>query len=68
MTKFSHDFLDRPEWNPLAALADFIKVDLLATAPDYQRRLAETYAPMKIRMVAEKVETYDDFHHAKQWG
>jgi EAL and modified HD-GYP domain-containing signal transduction protein len=62
------DFLERPEWKPLIALADFIKVDLLATAPDDQLRLARVYAPMKIRMVAEKVETYEDFHRAKQWG
>jgi c-di-GMP-related signal transduction protein len=41
---------------------------LLTTAPDDQLRLARTYAPMKIRTVPEKVETYDDFHRAKQWG
>jgi c-di-GMP-related signal transduction protein len=62
------DLLDRPEWKPRVALADFIKVDLLATAPDDQLRLARTHTPMKIRMVAENVESYDDFHRAKQWG
>jgi len=62
------DFLDRPEWQPMVALADFIKVDLLATSADDQLRLAQTYAPMKIRLLAEKVETYDDFHRTRQWG
>lgn len=62
------DFLDHPDWQPLVALADFIKVDLLATAPDDQLRLAREYAPRKIRMLAEKVETYEDFHRTQQWG
>jgi c-di-GMP-related signal transduction protein len=62
------DFLDRPEWQPMVALADFIKVDLLATSADDQLRLVQTYAPMKIRLLAEKVETYDDFHRTRQWG
>jgi c-di-GMP-related signal transduction protein len=62
------DFLDRPDWKPLAALADFIKVDLLATASDDQLRLAREYAPRKIRMLAEKVEAYEDFHRTLQWG
>lgn len=62
------DFQERPDWKPLVAMADFIKVDLLATSPADQLRLAQTYLPMNIRMVAEKVETYDDFHRTRGWG
>ncbi len=62
------DFQERPDWKPLVALADFIKVDLLATSPADQLRLARTYLPMNIRMVAEKVETYNDFHRTRRWG
>jgi c-di-GMP-related signal transduction protein len=62
------DFQDRPDWKPLIAMADFIKVDLLATSHEEQRRLAQTYLPMNIRMVAEKVETYEDFHRTRDWG
>jgi len=62
------DFTDRPDWKPLIALADFIKVDVLATSPANQLRLAQTYLPMNIRMLAEKVETYDDFHQTRGWG
>ena len=62
------DFLDQPAWKPLVALADFIKVDLLATSPEDQMRLAREYAPLRIRMLAEKVETYEDFHRTQQCG
>jgi c-di-GMP-related signal transduction protein len=62
------DFEDRPDWKPLVALADFIKVDVLATSAADQHRLARTYLPLKIRMLAEKVETYDDFHRTKEYG
>lgn len=62
------DFLDHPEWKPLVALADFIKVDFLATSVDDQLRLAREYAPRKIHMLAEKVATYADFHRAQECG
>jgi c-di-GMP-related signal transduction protein len=62
------DFQERPDWKPLIAMADFIKVDLLATSPADQLRLARTYLPRNIRMVAEKVETYSDFHRTRRWG
>jgi c-di-GMP-related signal transduction protein len=62
------DFEDRPDWKPLVAMADFIKLDLLATPPAGQLRLAQTYLPMNIHMLAEKVETYDDFNRTRAWG
>jgi len=62
------DFTDKPDWKPLIRLADFIKVDVLATSPADQLRLAQTYLPMNIRMLAEKVESYDDFHRTRGWG
>ena len=62
------DSEERPDWKPLVAMADYIKVDLLATSPADQLRLAQTYLPMNIRPVAEKVETYNDFHRTRRWG
>ncbi len=62
------DFQDRPDWKPLVAMADFIKVDLLATSPADQLRLAQTYLPMKIRLVAEKVDTNNNIHRTLRWG
>jgi c-di-GMP-related signal transduction protein len=62
------DFEERPDWKPLVDIADYIKVDLLATTPADQLHLAQTYLPMNIRLAAEKVETYDDFHRTRRWG
>jgi c-di-GMP-related signal transduction protein len=62
------DFEDRPDWKPLIAMADFIKVDLLTTSLEDQVRLAHAYLPLHVRMLAEKVETYDDFHRTRGLG
>jgi c-di-GMP-related signal transduction protein len=62
------DFEDRPDWKPLIAMADFIKVDMLTTPPADQLQLAQTYLPMHVHMLAEKVETYDDFNRTRAWG
>jgi len=62
------DFIDAPEWAPLVAIADIIKVDFLLSSPDEQERMARDYSRRNIRMLAEKVETYADFERARQYG
>ena len=62
------DFRDAPQWRPLVALADFIKVDLLATAEEEQFRLAREFSSRDIRLVAEKVENYKEFERTRDWG
>lgn len=62
------DFRDVPQWRPLVALADFIKVDLLATPPEEQLRLAKEFSHTNIRLLAEKVETHQDFKRTLDWG
>jgi EAL and modified HD-GYP domain-containing signal transduction protein len=62
------DFVDTPEWAPLVALADFIKVDLRATTRVVQRSLAARYAAKGIRMLAEKVETPQEYSRALEMG
>jgi EAL and modified HD-GYP domain-containing signal transduction protein len=62
------DFCDSPAWRPLVALADFIKVDLLATSPEEQRRLAREFSDTSVQLVAEKVETYADFRRTLEWA
>ncbi len=62
------DFKDSPEWEPLISLADFIKVDLLATPAEEQSRLAKKFASDKLRLVAEKVETHEDFKRTLDLG
>jgi c-di-GMP-related signal transduction protein len=55
------DFIDSPDWAPLVDLADIIKVDFLLTDRPKQRALVSRYASKKIRMLAEKVETQEEF-------
>ena len=62
------DFEDNAEWAPLVEIADFIKVDFRLTAPQQQRSLVEKYAGRGIRMLAEKVETHEEYALGMQMG
>jgi c-di-GMP-related signal transduction protein len=62
------DFRDSPNWRPLLSIADFIKVDLLATPEEEQLRLAKEFSCTEIRLLAEKVESYRDFERTLDWG
>ncbi|MBZ5501656.1 MAG: EAL domain-containing protein [Acidobacteriia bacterium] len=62
------DYQESPDWQRLVSLADFIKVDLLATPPAEQLRLARQFAHHNVRLVAEKVETHEDFQRTLRWG
>jgi c-di-GMP-related signal transduction protein len=62
------DFADLPDWAPLVEIADFIKVDFRASAPLEQHSLAARYAGKGIRMLAEKVETPEEFSEAMKMG
>jgi c-di-GMP-related signal transduction protein len=62
------DFVDTPKWTPLIALADFIKVDFRLTDRMEQRALAARYIPKGIRMLAEKVETPEEYSRAMEMG
>jgi EAL and modified HD-GYP domain-containing signal transduction protein len=62
------DFVETPAWAPLVALVDFIKVDFRLTPRVDQHTLASRYGACGIRMVAEKVETQEEFSRAKEMG
>jgi c-di-GMP-related signal transduction protein len=62
------DFVDTPDWAPLVALADFIKVDFRLSSETEQRSLTAKYAAKGIRMLAEKVETPEEFADAMSTG
>ena len=61
------DFQDSAEWKPMIDLADFIKVDVLVTSPGEQQRLAREFASAGVRLLAEKVETYEVFEKCRDW-
>jgi c-di-GMP-related signal transduction protein len=62
------DFKDGPAWQVLIPLADVIKVDVLATPPHEQQRIAHAYARAGVHLLAEKVESYEEFQRTLKWG
>jgi EAL and modified HD-GYP domain-containing signal transduction protein len=62
------DFVASPEFEPLTDLAQLIKVDVRATARSEQQRLLRKYRPRGIALLAEKVETYEEFEWARKAG
>jgi len=62
------DFVDDDRHRPFVALADMIKVDVLATTPDDQRALIKRIGRPGLAFVAEKVETPTAFADARAAG
>src|SRR5216683_3255954 len=62
------DFVDSPDWAPLVALADIIKVDFRLTDRKEQAAIVSRYAGRKIRMLAEKVEAQEEYAAGMQMG
>ena len=61
------DFTGRDGNGALADLADIIKVDFLQTTKAEQEAIAKTYSRRKF-LLAEKVETDQDFEQARRMG
>ncbi len=53
---------------PLAGLADIVKVDFRLTNAAQQERIAADFGRSQTRLVAEKVETAEEFARARQLG
>ncbi len=53
---------------PLADMADILKVDLKLTTPEQRAELVKRYGPWRCRMLAEKVETHAEFVQAREQG
>jgi len=62
------DFSHLKGWDRLANLVSIIKVDFRATTEAEQQALAERYAGRGICMLAEKVETQEEFARACRMG
>ena len=61
------DFVPCEEANPLASIADYIKVDFRATFPSQQAEVVRRWGK-KACMLAEKVETLEEFERARILG
>lgn len=71
------DFTWRPEWKPLLAIADFVKIDFLATTPEERVELINKIRTQEkkdrrrskpVQLIAEKVETQEVFMQARKEG
>ena len=62
------DYDGSPEMEPFLELVDFVKVDFLLTTRADQARLGQKFHRLGIPLVAEKVETLEQFKHGLDTG
>jgi c-di-GMP-related signal transduction protein len=62
------DFVQHSKWEPLIEVAHIIKVDVRDTSRAEQKSLVNRYGKRGIRMLAEKVETLEEFEWARDIG
>lgn len=62
------DFVGNPGFEPLCAIADIIKVDVLSKKPTEVMDLVQKLAPYKAKLLAEKVEYREMFNVCKRLG
>ena len=62
------DFVFHPRFQPLIELADIIKIDFLISDAKERQAIAKRFQGTPIRLLAEKVETPEDFKQALLLG
>lgn len=62
------DFVYHQKFEPLLELADIVKVDFLLSGPGERQRISTMLRRRGICMLAEKVETLEDFEQAVAMG
>ena len=62
------DFFYRTEMKPLIAMANIIKIDFRATPFDEVVRFVEELSQFEVNLLAEKVETNEEFQKALEIG
>ena len=62
------DYVADDSREPLAELADIIKVEMQLTTEEQRVELIKQFGPWRCRMLAEKVETHGDFMRARDQG
>ena len=62
------DFVADDPRTELTAFADFIKVDLQATSAQDRAAIVKHFGSPRCRILAEKVETREEFHECKKAG
>ena len=62
------DFVLLPGYEPLIDMADIIKVDFRITEDPEERKHLREILPGHVRLLAEKIETEEEFHQALEYG
>jgi EAL and modified HD-GYP domain-containing signal transduction protein len=62
------DFVFSDEWEPLIQFADIIKLDILEMGETKTRELIKQLKPYNVKLLAEKVETHDEFQYLRELG
>lgn len=62
------DYIANDFREPLAQVADIIKVEMQLTTEEQRSVLIKKFGPSRCRMLAEKIETYSDFVRAREQG
>jgi len=62
------DFTWKPKFDPLVGLADYVKVDFLQTGPRERQSLLQRMQGVTVALVAEKIETQEEYKRACDEG
>jgi len=62
------DYVANDPREPLVELADIIKIEMKLTTEEQRGALIKKFGPWRCRMLAEKIETYDEFQRARDQG
>ena len=62
------DFVFKNEMQPLIELADIIKIDFMLTPIDEIQKMVRRFEGNNIKLLAEKIETYEEFENALSMG
>ncbi len=62
------DFIFSEEWRPLVEIAKIIKIDFMLTSMEEIEKIVATVKPYGCELLAEKIETYDEFQKALDMG
>lgn len=62
------DFIGGDKFDQIIPYVDIIKVDFIVLDSIERKEMAEKYLPFGIKLLAEKVETQEDFEEAKLYG
>ena len=62
------DFIDENRFKPLLDFTNILKIDFKETTTEVWKHMVDTYRPMGIELLAEKVETRDEFEQAREMG